>query len=201
MSVCPEEVCSNSNQNAKKSCNGFATSSLTCPVWVVKTRLQLDSRSSKLSIPECIRQVYRSEGLLGFYRGLTASYAGISETVINFVIYEHIKSVLKTSPRWDPNDKSFRHFAEFMLAAATSKSIASTIAYPHEVVRTRLRQPEVDGKKRYHSFFQTLFKIMREEGRPGLYAGLGTHLIRQIPNTAIMFVTYEAIVSFMSDDN
>lgn len=33
-----------------------------------------------------------------------------------------------------------------------------------------------------------------EEGVKGLYRGLGTQLIRQIPNTAIIMATYEAVV-------
>lgn len=62
--------------------------------------------------------------------------------------------------------------------------------YFTEVARTRLRQA---GTK-YRSFIQTLSLVYREEGRAGLYRGLGTQLIRQIPNTAIMMVTYELIV-------
>lgn len=34
------------------------------------------------------------QGIGGFYRGITASYYGISETVIHFVVYESIKAQL-----------------------------------------------------------------------------------------------------------
>lgn len=59
-----------------------------------------------------------------------------------------------------------------------------------EVVRTRLRE---EGTK-YRSFFQTLSLLVREEGYGSLYRGLTTHLVRQIPNTAIMMSTYEVVV-------
>ena len=59
-----------------------------------------------------------------------------------------------------------------------------------EVARTRLREA---GTK-YRSFWQTLVVVYREEGRRGLYRGLGTQLVRQIPNTAIMMATYELTV-------
>jgi len=59
-----------------------------------------------------------------------------------------------------------------------------------EVARTRLRE---EGTK-YRSFWQTLSTVAREEGYRGVYRGLGTQLIRQIPNTAIMMATYEAVV-------
>lgn len=59
-----------------------------------------------------------------------------------------------------------------------------------EVIRTRLRE---EGSK-YRSFFQTLLTVPREEGYRALYRGLTTHLVRQIPNTAIMMCTYEVVV-------
>ena len=59
-----------------------------------------------------------------------------------------------------------------------------------EVARTRLRE---EGTK-YKSFFQTLFLVAKEDGYRGLYRGLGTQLVRQIPNTAIMMATYELVV-------
>jgi hypothetical protein len=63
-----------------------------------------------------------------------------------------------------------------------------------EVARTRLRE---EGTK-YRSFFQTLLTVYGEEGPRGLYRGLTTQLVRQIPNTAIMMATYEAAVYVMT---
>ncbi|KAF1435297.1 Solute carrier family 25 member 36, partial [Spheniscus mendiculus] len=150
----------------------------------------------RMSAFECVRKVYRSDGIKGFYRGMSASYAGISETVIHFVIYESIKRKLleyKTASAMDNEDESAKEASDFvgmMMAAATSKTCATSIAYPHEVVRTRLRE---EGTK-YRAFFQTLSLLVREEGYGSLYRGLTTHLIRQIPNTAIMMSTYEVVV-------
>lgn len=62
------------------------------------------------------------------------------------------------------------------------------------MARTRLRE---EGTK-YRSFFQTLSTVMAEEGYRGLYRGLWTQLVRQIPNTAIMMSTYEAVVYILT---
>lgn len=81
------------------------------------------------------------QGILGFYKGIVASYVGISETVIHFVIYEAVKAWLATHrsrvSRTD-DSKSFRDFIEFMAAGSCSKTIASTIAYPHGKVIYRI---------------------------------------------------------------
>lgn len=90
-----------------------------------------------MSAFQCIRRVYQTDGLRGFYRGMSASYAGISETVIHFVIYENIKRRLleaKAPPNMDEEEEASKDASDFvgmMLAAATSKTCASSIAYPH----------------------------------------------------------------------
>jgi len=47
--------------------------------------------NSSLSLSECIRRTWATEGVKGFYRGLSASYAGIFETVLYFTFYERLK--------------------------------------------------------------------------------------------------------------
>ncbi|KAJ8270192.1 hypothetical protein GJAV_G00111420 [Gymnothorax javanicus] len=185
---------------------GFTAITATNPIWLIKTRLQLDARNRgerRMNAFECIRRVYQSDGIRGFYRGMSASYAGISETVIHFVIYESIKrKLLETKAAahmaaMDEEEESVKDPSDFvglMLAAATSKTCATTIAYPHEVIRTRLRE---EGTK-YRSFFQTLSMVIKEEGYRALYRGLTTHLVRQIPNTAIMMSTYELVVYLLN---
>ncbi|KAJ8389580.1 hypothetical protein AAFF_G00118170 [Aldrovandia affinis] len=185
---------------------GFTAITATNPIWLIKTRLQLDARNRgerRMNAFECIRRVYQSDGLRGFYRGMSASYAGISETVIHFVIYESIKRRLMESKAaanmasMDDEEESVKDASDFvglMLAAATSKTCATSIAYPHEVIRTRLRE---EGTK-YRSFFQTLSMVIKEEGYRALYRGLTTHLVRQIPNTAIMMSTYELVVYLLN---
>lgn len=173
---------------------GFISCTVTNPIWFLKTRLQLDSgvrNQNWLKMP-LITSIYKNEGIRAFYSGLAASYLGIVETVLHFAIYEYLRDVIvrdrETSRSSSPGGRL--HPAEFMLAAATSKTIATVIAYPHEVFRTRTREHENVGKS-----FTTLFRtILRNEGWQAFYRGLGTHLIRQVPNSAILFLTYESII-------
>ena len=72
-----------------------------------------------------IRSLYRTDGFRGFYRGLSASYAGSLETALHFLIYEKMKILASKSL-----DKE-AHPAQCMLIAAGTKTTASLICYPH----------------------------------------------------------------------
>ena len=179
---------------------GFTTCTVTNPIWFLKTRLQLEcSRygGNQKGLWRTVRNIYKKEGIRKFYSGLSASYLGIGETVINFLIYEQMKVKINKFYNRD-SSKSF-YFSTYVMASTLSKSTAAMIGYPHEVLRTRLRQQsnEILGRARYTSITQTARMILAEEGWMAFYSGLGTHLLRQVPNTVILLLTYEAIVHYL----
>lgn len=82
----------------------------------------------------CIKSIYNESGIKGFYKGITASYFGISETIIHFVIYEFIKSKLRgrIERNGSLEDANPVHvLLQSMIAGASSKTCAAIIAYPH----------------------------------------------------------------------
>ncbi|KTW26351.1 hypothetical protein T552_02834 [Pneumocystis carinii B80] len=170
---------------------GIVTSTITNPIWMIKTRLQLDKAAVKTyrNTWDCVRKTIQKEGFYSLYRGMSASYLGVSESTIQWVLYERFKKRFaekqKPSTWLDP-----------LVAAGTAKLIATILTYPHEVVRTRLRQyPAQNGHVKYKGLMQCFCLICREEGISALYGGLAIHLLRVIPNAAIMFGSYELIMS------
>ena len=61
----------------------------------------------------------------------------------------------------------------------------------------RLREQARNGAFKYRGMWQSLRLIAKEEGRRGLYAGMGTHIARVVPNTAIMFLSFELVNTFL----
>ncbi|KFG83055.1 mitochondrial carrier protein RIM2 [Metarhizium anisopliae] len=191
---------------------GVATSTATNPIWMVKTRLQLDKNVSERSggvmqrqyrnSYDCVRQIIRDEGIRGLYKGMSASYLGVAESTLQWMLYEQMKASLarreeriQRSGRektWWDNSVDWTGKAG---AAGGAKLIAAILAYPHEVARTRLRQAPMDsGLPKYTGLIQCFKLVWKEEGMIGLYGGLTPHLMRTVPSAAIMFGMYEGIL-------
>lgn len=129
---------------------GVATSTATNPVWMVKTRLQLDKNVAERSGGvtqrlyrnswDCVKQVVRDEGVRGLYKGMSASYLGVVESTMQWMLYEQLKAylarreaVIVASGR---HKTSWDRVVDVMGnggAAGGAKLVAAVIAYPHEV--------------------------------------------------------------------
>ena len=155
-------------------CAGISVNTLTNPIWMVKTRVQLQegevsARKNTVTSVGVVKQIFREEGFRGFYRGLTASYMGISETALQFAVYERLKSVVK---QYREKENGAGKVCDYMAAAGLAKLIASTSTYPHEVVRTRLRERHTEmDRKKYSGLIQTFKSVVKYEGVLGLYSG------------------------------
>ena len=129
---------------------GIATGTATNPIWLVKTRLQLDkSRAERAGSPlsrryknsvDCVRQVIQQEGVRGLYRGLSASYLGVTESTLQWVLYEQMKLHLarrevnrvvsgRERTVWD----RAVDWGGKLGAAGSAKLFAAVATYPHEV--------------------------------------------------------------------
>lgn len=108
---------------------GIVTSTSTNPIWVVKTRMQLSAAQSRpfSSSWECIRTILHENGIRGLYKGLSASYLGVSEGVIQWTLYEQLKKLAKKA------EGGPLEWVGMFGAAGGAKTIASLITYPHEV--------------------------------------------------------------------
>ncbi|KAK1658517.1 mitochondrial substrate carrier [Colletotrichum godetiae] len=188
----------------------IATATATNPVWLVKTRLQLDrSRAIRGTTVrqytgslDCVQKVLRKEGIPGLYRGLSASYLGTVETVLHLVLYEKLKVLfqapfLSHRPRRNPHPgwEELGRWVSTSGAAGCAKFAAVLVTYPHEVIRTRLRQaPTENGRPTYTGLGQCFNLVWKQEGWRGLYGGLTPHLVRSIPSAIITLGVYEFVL-------
>ncbi|KAF3917241.1 Mitoferrin-1 [Arthrobotrys entomopaga] len=185
---------------------GIVTGTATNPIWLVKTRLQLDKDTALAKTGttstrqyrnswDCIKQTVRHEGIRGLYKGLSASYLGVTESTLQWVLYERMKLALSNREERRIASGQAENMMDVALdyfgrggAAGAAKLIATAVTYPHEVVRTRLRQAPLEGgKPKYTGLVQCFKLVFREEGMAAMYGGLTSHILKVVPSSMIMF--------------
>ena len=169
---------------------------------------------------DAARKMYTTEGILSFYSGLTPALLGLTHVAVQFPAYEYFKTKFTGRGMGDsPGDggEASAHWLGVLSATILSKVLASSLTYPHEVIRTRLQtQRRIAANKtaatgaaaaaaaaaaatapetpRYRGVVTTFRTILREEGWRAFYAGMGTNMMRAVPAATVTMLTYEYVM-------
>jgi len=188
----------------------------TCPLWVASTRLKLQANphahggghgsapTTPASTPtkdahaakparkpytgmlDALVRVGTEEGVRALWGGTVASLVLVINPTLQFAAYEQAKQTLTT---W--RDGAPPSSAQIFAIAAYSKSLATLLTYPLQLIQTRMRS----GNKT----LQVVLLTLLEGGVWSWWRGLQTKLLSVVLLSAFQFTAYENIVKSLND--
>ncbi|XP_058766839.1 folate transporter 1, chloroplastic-like isoform X2 [Vicia villosa] len=173
----------------------------TNPVWLVKTRLQLQTPLHQTrpysGLYDAFRTIMREEGFSALYRGIVPGLFLVSHGAIQFTAYEELRKTIvdfksKRSEIQNQNPDQLLNSVDYAVLGATSKVAAILLTYPFQVIRSRLQQrPGGDGIPRYMDSWHVVKETARFESVRGFYKGITPNLLKNVPASSITFIVYE----------
>lgn len=178
---------------------GVVQCSLATPVELVRTKLQVQHEDSRRysGVIDAIRQVHRTEGVKGLYRGNVSMMLREAPAFgIFFSVYEATKRLLC------PELAEGEHEPMWVEASGGAVTGAATWAavMPIDVISTRIQALKEHEAKdpSQRSVARVAQRIWREGGIRAFYAGLPTAVARGIVLNAVVFPVYETTVRQLS---
>ena len=170
------------------------------PVDAVKCRMQID-RAARGSAGlyagplDCVRQIVRSEGPRGLYRGSFLTLLRDAPTMgLYFLLYEACEREL---PRLAGTGEA----ATTLWAGGICGTVTWGLAYPFDTLKTRAQTMPAAAPDAERTIGAIWRQIVAEAGgvRPGvalLYRGLATCLLRAFPVNAVTFLVYKRSMAY-----
>ncbi|KHG09329.1 Mitochondrial folate transporter/carrier [Gossypium arboreum] len=194
-----EEKLSSGHHLASAAEAGALVSLCTNPIWLIKTRLQLQNPLHQSR--HALRTILREEGWTALYRGLGPGLLMVSHGAIQFTAYEELRRIMvdyKEKKQKSEGASNLLNSFDYALLGGSSKIAAILITYPFQVIRTRAQQrPSKEGIPRYMNSWHVVKETARFEGIRGFYKGITPNLLKNVPASSITFIVYENVLKLL----
>mmetsp|Transcript_43375 Transcript_43375/g.52559 ORF Transcript_43375/g.52559 Transcript_43375/m.52559 type:complete len:365 (+) Transcript_43375:120-1214(+) len=178
-----------------------------CPSEVIKQQLQAGMHASTFG---AVADVWRKNGIRGFYEGYTGGLArDIPFRVAQLTSYEVTKNLylrMKERRRKDKGGgdddaaaaggKLELSPADAAICGAIAGTFSSAVTSPLDRIKTMLM---TNSAANGGSVFACAAKIWREEGIRGLCTGMAPRVVYIAPSVAIFFIAYEQVQQRLKD--
>lgn len=145
------------------------------PFDTIKVHMQTQDYKNPLyrGTYDCFKKIVKKESVRGLYRGLSSPMASVS--VLNAIVFGVYGNVQRRTT--DP-DSLLAHFCAGTAAGITQSIICS----PMELVKSRMQiQNDIPNAIKHKSPWACLNHILKNEGRRGVFKGLGITAVRDAP--------------------
>ncbi|CAF0711259.1 unnamed protein product [Brachionus calyciflorus] len=168
---------------------GFIAQSTIYPMEVLKTRLALRKTGEFNGISDCIRKIYKTDGLKAFYRGYLMNTLGIAGVGIDLAIYETLKNKYQNLYPENPQPSVLA----LLFIANTSSTTAMLSTYPLFLIRTKMQS----SSNTKDGILSIAKKVYATNGVLGFYKGSLANLAKVAPAASIGYISYEQVSKYL----
>jgi len=164
------------------------------PLDFARTRLAADVGKAGATrefsgLGNCLSSIYKSDGLVGLYRGFGVSVQGIIiYRAAYFGFFDTAKGML-------PDPKNTPFLISWAIAQ-TVTTVAGIISYPFDTVRRRMMMQSGRADKMYKNTIDCWGKIYKSEGGNAFFKGAFSNVLRGTGG-ALVLVLYDEIKDFL----
>jgi solute carrier family 25 (adenine nucleotide translocator) protein 4/5/6/31 len=164
------------------------------PLDFARTRLAADigkagAEREFSGLGNCLTKIFKSDGLVGLYRGFGVSVQGIIiYRAAYFGFFDTAKGML-------PNPKTTPFVVSWAIAQ-TVTTVAGIVSYPFDTVRRRMMMQSGRSDKMYKNTMDCWRKIYANEGGNAFFKGAFSNVLRGTGG-ALVLVLYDEIKAFL----
>ncbi|CDR37349.1 CYFA0S01e09868g1_1 [Cyberlindnera fabianii] len=177
------------------SLSGCVGKTIEYPFDTIKVRLQSQPHGQPLiynSTWDCIRKTVRSEGLTGFYRGVSSPIVGAAaENATLFFSYGIAQDVIK---KYVVQTKGDLPLPYLVLCGGISGVVASYVLTPIELIKCKMQVEQVySGQGKPNTVLGHIKHVWKMGGLKGFWFGQTGTLLREAGGSASWFGVYELV--------
>lgn len=175
---------------------GLAGSFVSCPVELVRTKLQMQHKASLVSINavdfykstwDCISVIGRKHGIRGLYKGFVSTVVrDIQGYAWFFTAYESTLWAL-TDPH---HSKENLNYSKVLLAGIMAGFGLWGSMYPIDTIKSKIQADNLSNPN-FSGTMDCIKKTLAVEGYIGVWRGMSVALLRAIPVNGAIFIAVE----------
>lgn len=189
-------------KDAVASCIGSGACVYTGqPFDTVKVRMQVNPGGMYSSSLHCFRSTFNEEGLRALWKGSLPAFLGaVTENAVAFCTNNLIKQYIQGR---DVNEKKEISYIEPFISGALTGAVTSFSLCPFDVLKCRSQVMLAQGGSKAAGnlaggVMRTVFNdIITKQGVSGLYRGMKSQIVRDIPFYSSFFGSYEVFCALL----
>ncbi|KAI1828695.1 amino acid transporter arg-13 [Xylaria intraflava] len=186
---------------------GAFTSVVLTPIELVKCKVQVPASVNGMtpavpSVMSVIRDVYKHEGIKGFWHGQMgtflresggcAAWFGTKATATKMFYLLNERSATSQLEKDALAAKPLPLWQQAVAGASAGMSY-NFLFFPADTIKSRMQTAPVGGTKKNLTFMQESKALWAQHGLRGFYRGCGITVLRSAPSSAFIFTVFDSL--------